>query len=67
MMEPLPLARSEASPEARASWPATNLLSALLVVMPMSKLGAVPRIPLLRAGRRREKVVDVGLLDEREH
>jgi len=37
MIDPLPLARSEASPEARASLPATNRLRALLVVMPMSK------------------------------
>ena len=37
MIEPLPLARSEASPEASAFLLATNLLRALLVVMPMSK------------------------------
>jgi hypothetical protein len=37
MIDPLPLACSEASPEARASWPATHLLRALLVVMSMSK------------------------------
>jgi hypothetical protein len=37
MIDPLPLAHSEASPEARASSPATNRRRALLVVMPMSK------------------------------
>jgi hypothetical protein len=37
MIEPLPLALSERSPEARASLPATNWPKALRVVMPMSK------------------------------
>ena len=37
MIEPLPLARSEVSPEARASWSSRYLLRALRVVIPISK------------------------------
>ena len=37
MIDPLPLARSDGSPEASAFLLARNLLRALLVVMPMSK------------------------------